>query len=247
MNAEPEVQLLLLQIQGLDSELDRLTHQARTLPVLAVIAEIEARLADLGSLIVAGETEVSDLKREQAKADTDVEQVRERSNRDRQRMDAGAVSASKELEALQHEIASLAKRQAELEDVELEVMERLEDAQNSLNTLVAERAELTAKLQGHASERDAALGEMGTHSTQVRTDRDGLAPQIPAELSALYEKLRASSRGVGAAALHRGRCQGCQLEINATELKAIREADADEVLRCEECRRILIRTVESGL
>ena len=247
MNAEPEVQLLLLQIQGLDSELDRLTHQARTLPVLAVIAEIEARLADLGSLIVAGETEVSDLKREQAKADTDVEQVRERSNRDRQRMDAGAVSAAKELQALEHEIASLAKRQAELEDVELEVMERLEDAQNSLNTLVAERAELTEKLQGHASERDAALNDFGAQSTQARTERDGLAPQIPAELSALYEKLRASSRGVGAAALHRGRCQGCQLEINATELKAIREADADEVLRCEECRRILIRTVESGL
>ena len=81
----------------------------------------------------------------------------------------------------------------------------------------------------------------------MRTDRDGLAPQIPAELSALYEKLRASGRGVGAAALHRGRCQGCQLEINASELKAIREADADEVLRCEECRRILIRTAESGL
>ena len=247
MNAEPEVQLLLLQIQGLDSELDRLTHQARTLPVLAVIAEIEARLADLGSLIVAGETEVSDLKREQAKADTDVEQVRERSNRDRQRMDAGAVSAAKELQALEHEIASLAKRQAELEDVELEVMERLEDAQSSLNTLVAERAELTEKLQGHASERDAALNDFGAQSTQARTERDGLAPQIPAELSALYEKLRASSRGVGAAALHRGRCQGCQLEINATELKAIREADADEVLRCEECRRILIRTAESGL
>jgi predicted nucleic acid-binding Zn-ribbon protein len=247
VNAEPEVQLLLLQIQGLDSELDRLTHQARTLPVLAVIAEIEARLADLGSLIVAGETEVSDLKREQAKADTDVEQVRERSNRDQQRMDSGAVSAPKELQALEHEIASLAKRQAELEDVELEVMERLEDAQSSLNTLVAERAELTEKLQGHASDRDAALSEFGTQSTQVRTDRDGLAPQIPAELSALYEKLRASSRGVGAAALHRGRCQGCQLEINASELKAIREADADEVLRCEECRRILIRTAESGL
>ena len=247
MNAEPEVQLLLLQIQGMDSELDRLTHQARTLPVLAVIAEIEARLADLGSLIVAGETEVSDLKREQAKADTDVEQVRERSNRDRQRMDAGAVSAAKELQALEHEIASLAKRQAELEDVELEVMERLEDAQSSLNTLVAERAELTEKLQGHASERDAALNDFGAQSTQARTERDGLAPQIPAELSALYEKLRASSRGVGAAALHRGRCQGCQLEINATELKAIREADADEVVRCEECRRILIRTAESGL
>ncbi len=125
MNADPHIQALLLQIQGLDSELDRFTHQARSLPVLAQIAELQSRLTGLASLLIAAETEVSDLKREQSKADTDVELVRERANRDQHRMDSGAVSAAKELEAMQREVASLAKRQAELEEVELEVMERL--------------------------------------------------------------------------------------------------------------------------
>jgi predicted nucleic acid-binding Zn-ribbon protein len=247
LNADPSIQLSLLELQGYDSALDRLTHQARTLPVLARIAELEARLTDLRSLVVAGETEVSDLKREQAKADTDVEQVRERSKRDQQRLDSGLVSSPKDLEALQHEIASLARRQSDLEDVELEVMERLETAQSHLDTLVSERAGLLAELETASAERDAALAELGEESKGIRAQREALAPQIPEDLSTLYEKLRAQYDGVGAAALYRGRCEGCRLEINPTEISRLRDADADEVLRCEECRRILVRTAESGL
>jgi predicted nucleic acid-binding Zn-ribbon protein len=241
------VQLQLLELQNLDSTLDRLTHQARTLPVLARIAELDARMNDLRSLIVAGETEVSDLSREQTKADGDVEQVRERARRDQQRLDSGAVTSPKDLEALQHEIVSLAKRQSDLEEVELEVMERLEAAQQHLDTLVAERAEVLAELATLSAERDTALAQIGEESRGVRADRDALAPQLPEDLVALYEKLRAQNAGIGAAALHRGRCEGCRLEINPTELSRIREAPSNEVLRCEDCRRILVRTAESGL
>lgn len=247
LNADPWIQLSLLELQGYDSALDRLTHQSRTLPVLARIAELEARLADLRSLVVAGETEVSDLKREQAKADTDVEQVRDRSQRDQQRLDSGMVSSSKDLEALQHEITSLARRQSDLEDVELEVMERLESAQTHLDTLIAERAGVLAELETASAERDGALAEFGAESKRIRGQREELAPRIPDDLAALYEKLRGQYDGVGAAALYRGRCEGCRLEINPTEISRFRNADNDTVLRCEECRRILVRTAESGL
>jgi uncharacterized protein len=74
-----------------------------------------------------------------------------------------------------------------------------------------------------------------------------LAAGLPAELLALYEKVRASSSGVGAAALHRGRCEGCHLQLNTTDLNRLRDAPAEDVVRCEECRRILVRTAESGL
>ena len=69
----------------------------------------------------------------------------------------------------------------------------------------------------------------------------------PADLINLYERLRVQHGGVGAAALRRGRCEGCHLSLNTVDLNAIRAAAADEVLRCEECRRILVRTDESGL
>jgi hypothetical protein len=70
---------------------------------------------------------------------------------------------------------------------------------------------------------------------------------LPEDLLSLYEKLRVSSGGIGAAALHRGRCEGCHLQLNTTELNQLRDAPPDDVARCEECRRILIRTDESGL
>ncbi len=86
---------------------------------------------------------------------------------------------------------------------------------------------------------DAELGE----TTQ---GRDNLAAGLPADLVTLYEKIRVSS-GTGAAPLHQGRCEGCRIELTPTDLQRIRSAAPDEVLRCEECRRILVRVPESGL
>ena len=62
------------------------------------------------------------------------------------------------------------------------------------------------------------------------------------DLVALYEKVRKNSDGIGAAVLRRRRCEGCNLELNQGEINRFTAADEDEVLRCEECRRILIRT-----
>ncbi|MGI9007232.1 MAG: zinc ribbon domain-containing protein [Streptosporangiaceae bacterium] len=59
--------------------------------------------------------------------------------------------------------------------------------------------------------------------------------------------MRAQHGGVGAAALHQRRCQGCHLTLNTVDVNTIRAAPPDEVLRCEECRRILVRTPDSGL
>ena len=197
--------------------------------------------------IVAAETEESDVARQQSKADTDVEQVRTRAARDQERLDSGAISSPKELESLQHEIESLARRQTELEDVELEVMERLEDVQGRLAEL---RRELDAAERAHetlVAKRDASLHDIAKDREFVALQRADQARHLPDELVKLYEKLRADNGGVGAAVLHQGRCEGCRLELNATEIAQIRAAEPDEVLRCEECRRILVRTKESGL
>ena len=66
-------------------------------------------------------------------------------------------------------------------------------------------------------------------------------------LLALYAKIREASGGIGAAELRQRRCGGCRLELNQLDLSSIRAAAADDVVRCEECRRILVRTPESGL
>lgn len=247
MNAAPDDQLRLLDVQDLDSTLDRLEHRKATLPEHAEIEQLAARRSALADDIVRAETEDSDLGREQAKVDADVEQVRARMQRDQQRLDSGQVGSPRELENLQSEIQSLHRRQTELEDTELEVMEQREAVQTRLAELKDELAEVEAKLAEATSRRETALADIAAEAEKTAAQRRESAATLPEELLGLYDKLRASSGGVGAAALHRGQCQGCHLQLNTTDLVRIREAAPDEVLRCEECRRILVRTTDSGL
>jgi predicted nucleic acid-binding Zn-ribbon protein len=247
VNATPDDQLRLLDLQALDSTLDRLAHRRRSLPELAQIDELQARHQRLGDDVVLATTEDGDLGREQAKVDADVEQVRARMERDRQRLDAGQVGSPRELENLQSEIESLKRRQADLEDVELEVMERREAVQTRRDEIVREREQVGLDLSAAEARRDEAWSEIDAEAEKATAQRAEVAASLPDDLLALYEKVRAASSGVGAAALHRGQCQGCHLQLNTTDLNRIRKAAADEVLRCEECRRILVRTADSGL
>ena len=247
MIAEPAVQLRLLDLAALDARLDQIAHRRKSLPQLATIADLEGRVTALRDRIIAAETEVGDLERGQAKAETDVELVRARSNKDQELLDSGRLSSAKELENLQHEIASLARRQSDLEDTELEIMERLEDARGALGILTTERDALRSELDVAVAQRDEAWSEADGNRDWIAGERARTLNGIPDDLVTLYEKLRADNGGVGAARLFRRRCEGCRMELTPTDIGRIREAAPDTVLRCEECRRILIRTPESGL
>ena len=246
MKADPEVQLRLLDLQARDAALARLEHRRRTLPELAVIADADTRLAALRADVVRTETEVGDLDRELRRLEDDVDQVRRRAERDQQRMLSGAVPA-KELESLQHEVETLTRRQSDLEDTELEVMERREDADALAGEVRAEVEKVTATRSEAEQARDKAFAEIDAEAAADTEARAALADGLPADLMALYEKVRAASGGVGAAMLRQRRCEGCRLELMGAELRAAQAAPPDEVLRCENCRRILVRTTESGL
>jgi len=246
VKASPEAQQRLLELADLDAELTRLEHRRRSLPETAEAERIEAKDRELHDEIVALEAAEKDLGREQGKAEADVEQVRTRIDRDRDRLDAGTVTSARELETLQSEIVSLARRQSDLEEIVLEVMERREGAQGRRAALTDERSALATELAEVAARRDGALGEIAEETGKASERRASVAAEEPADLLALYEKLRAQ-HGVGAAALRGGRCQGCHLSLNTVDLNRIRAAAPDEVLRCEECRRILVRTPDSGL
>jgi len=247
VKASPEAQLQLLELADIDAELGRIEHRRRGLPEHEQVARLETRDDELRDAIAELTARGSDLKREQAKAEADVEQVRSRIDRDRQRLDTGSVSSPRELENLQSEVVSLQRRQSDLEEIVLDVMERRESAEASLDRATAERSQLEGELRTVLAARDSALGELAEQAKAAAARRGEVAGQVPADLVDLYDKLRTQHGGVGAAALRQRRCQGCNLTMNTVDLNAIRQAPADEVLRCEECRRILVRTADSGL
>lgn len=239
-------QVRLLDVQALDTRLRQLAHRRRTLPEHQQLADVDAERAGLRDRLVQVRTTVSDVQRELRKAEADVEQVRTRAARDRSRLEQGTGSP-KDLQGLQHELESLARRQADLEDVELEVMERLEAAQAEQNGLAAALAAAEERAAELAASRDAATAQVDAEEATVTAQRDDVASGLDPTLVTLYDRTRERTQGIGAAMLRGKRCEGCRMELTPVELARIKALPADEVVRCEECGAILVRTTESGL
>lgn len=247
MRADDVAQSALLDVQAQDTSIAQLIHRRESLPELAAIADLEQRRKDLDGQRVEADTAVSDLTRDQKKADAEVETVKTRRERDESRLNSGAITNPKDLESLQHELVALERRISTLEDEELEVMERLEEAQSLLSGVMADLNALDTDLKHATDARDAAVVQIDGQLDAARADRQQVVSQVPDDLLALYEKVRTAKGGMGAAALRARSCEGCRLEINSADLREIAAADEGEVLRCPECDRILVLTAESGL
>ncbi len=246
MQAAATAQSRLLGLQSIDTAIAQLEHRRRSLPELARIAEKQQLRRRQGERLIATNTAVSDLELDVAKAEADLVPVRERLERDQQRVNSGAVTDPKQLNALLDEIQHLKRRISDLEDVELELMERLEEATAERDEVVAARSAGETELRALLAARDEQVAVLDAELAERNAERAGVAAELPGDLLELYDRIRVKS-GSGAAALIRRRCSGCQLEATAADLTRYRSAPPDEVLRCEECNRILVRTAESGL
>ncbi len=246
MKADPDAQRRLLELQAIDTALAQLAHRRRNLPEHAELEKLAREIAALDDERIRAQVTVDDFDRDIARLEKDTDQVRARAARDQARLDAGTGPA-KELEALQHELGSLARRQSELEDAELELMEQRETAEATLTGVQNRLAAARTRRDTVEAARDEALRQIARDEEFRNAGRRPLVADLPADLVALYERIREASGGVGAALLRAGRCEGCRLELSGVDLAAVRAAAPDEVVRCEECRRILVRTAESGL
>lgn len=243
MNASPENQRTLLDIADLDRRIAQ-AERARTKPsqagrITELVAIRQEQLRELTALTGARD----DVRTELTRLESDVAVVAARRNRDAERL--ATATNPKDAQALEHELASLAKRQSDLEDAQLDLMGRLEEAEASvaaqqalLETTTAEGTSLTAQAKADV----AAATDLGS---QLARDRAAVAESVPPQLLAEYSRRAANS--AGAALLTRGTCEGCRILLPSTDLNDIRRAADDLVVSCPECGCILVRTEESGL
>jgi predicted nucleic acid-binding Zn-ribbon protein len=236
----------LLDLAAEDVALTQLAHRKANLPEVAAVTAAEEAERTFAADVVRAETEARDLQREVARFESDVEVVRARAKRDQQRLEAGGLPA-REVTAIQHELDSLARRQSDLEDQELELMERGEVADAALATAQAGLEKAKADAERAVQLRDDALADIADSTTRHESARAAVAGEISPPLLALYDRIRTQTGTTGAAMLKARQCQGCRIELYGNELGAVRNADPHEVVRCENCGRILVRTAESGL
>ncbi|BBY89809.1 zinc ribbon domain-containing protein [Mycolicibacterium tokaiense] len=238
MKADSAQQRLLLELTELDADLSRIAHRAKTLAEQKRLDELQAEQRAAADRVAVLQISVDDLDGQAARLETEIDGVRQREDRDRSLMDSGSVNP-KQLSELQHELETLERRQASLEDSLLEVMERREElvAQQSGEQEQIDR--LGADVAHALSDRDAALAEIEQSRTVAGQRRIALVDSLDAELVALYQK-------AGAGVLQGRRCGACRIEIDRGESARIAAAAEDDVVRCPECGAILLRSKGFG-
>jgi predicted nucleic acid-binding Zn-ribbon protein len=240
MKASHSDQQAILEVQRLDDQLAALAQREATLPETIALNTVVIKRNNVRDLRIAAETERTDVKRELTRAEADVEQIVTRIQRDEARLNSGTGSA-KDLESTQHELVTLGQRRAELEEVELTIMVQVEAITNRINELSAEEEKLAAEIAELEVKRENALTIIINERAVVADKRAAIAAPIAQDLKELYTKLAADNNGNGAAPLVGNECKGCHLTINTTEVQRIATLPAEEVVRCEQCRCILVR------
>jgi predicted nucleic acid-binding Zn-ribbon protein len=244
LTASPEDQALLLDLQALDTRLAQLNHKAASLPELATLAGLTAEDEALRLTLLERQGAVEDIELELRRVESDVEVVEARIARDAERL--ATSSSVKDVAALEQELAALKNRLNDLEEIELVVMERLEEAQAALAETTSARATLRERIAEVEVARDAALTELTAERTTAAAGRRTIEGKVPADLLALYEKQRARY-GTGASLLRGGVSLASGVKLLEDELQKIRVAAPDAVLICPSSDAILVRTDESGL
>ncbi|MFP5314536.1 MAG: zinc ribbon domain-containing protein [Actinomycetes bacterium] len=237
-------QLRLLDLQAKDSKLNQLQRQAAAVRANPELAALAGQVAAAESELVTAATNLGDAERDLKRAEDDVQSVVTRLERDEQRLNSGTGS-SKDLTALQSEVASLTRRRSDLEDIELEVMERVETARTARDDARKRSDAVQARLRELENARDEELGGIDAERAQVQAARDELAASFEPALLAIYEKTLAK-RGVGAARLFHGRSEGSGMELSPGDLADISRATEDDVVFCPDSGCILVRSAEWG-
>lgn len=232
----------LLDLQRVDSAIDRLRQRKADLPEQRILDDLTAELEAARTDHAAKKAELDAISVEQNRLEGEVSMLEDKIKHESERLYGGDISNPKELASIQAELDGLRRRKNHLEDQDLEVLERRESIEHELAELKDKVDALAVRTDEAAAARDAAAVEIETDLGRNEGERSQIAPQIPEELIELYEDLRVKKRGVGVAPLVGGVCRGCGVSLSPVALDEIKRSSSDEIPRCENCRRLVVPT-----
>jgi predicted nucleic acid-binding Zn-ribbon protein len=230
--------LTLLQLQRVDSTIDRLQGRLAHLPEQSALDALEARAEELDSQVAERQAVFDDVSTRQRRLDFEVDTLVQKIRAESGRLYSGVVSNAKELQDISREVEALKRRKSVLEDNDLEVMEERDGVEKQLEALTTDRSSLAAEIERARVARDQAAGETGLQLDAAEAERQRWVPRVDPQLLKVYDTIRASKGGVGAAAMIDGTCQGCHMRLPAQEAERVRTAGG--LVRCDECQRILV-------
>ena len=237
MKATPAQQQQILRLAQLDQELSVGSAQLRHLREGAEISAIRTELIQSSERLLEGRTELENITAELKRSESDIELVEKRIAQDNERL--LTVSSHKDADGITHELVSLKARLSNLEDVELEIMERRDAATAALESLTAERAEISQRLAEAEAAAEAEIVKLQSGLTLVAGERKSVQESLTSELYELYEKK--ASRGVAAGRLINRDCDACRIALTSAAYEDVIATAQDEIATCPNCQAILVR------
>jgi hypothetical protein len=228
----------LLELQGIDTAIDRLRVRVRALEAGEDLETARAEANEAERAVGELRLKLDELGRDQQRFEHEIDSMSQKAAAEERRLYDGSVANARELDSIRHEVENLARRRSDREDELLTVMQMREDLEREERG-ASERSDA---LRGKVDEVEAAaaeeLGRVNGELAERAEARAKLAATIDPELLELYEDLRPQKKGVAAVELVDGVCQGCHEQLSAVYVDRLKRATGPK--RCEHCRRILV-------
>ena len=231
-------QTKLLAIAAHDVELAKIFNSRKQAQAEAELELASADTLRLSDLLIDARNKVGDLEMELARAEADLGLVANRIAKDKQVL--SSTSSAKDAQGIEHELATLATRESDLEDAQLQIMELLESAQQDYEKLKHQKQAADEALSSLEQRVSYELADLGSQAEKIQTERRSAIASIDQELAAAYE--RKYTRGVAAGRLAGRDCGACRLSITATSFEELMALPQEELAECPNCQAFLVRS-----
>lgn len=237
MKLDKAGQSALLKLSQVDLEVEQIKAEIAKAIGSKELSAASAELSVLANEVIDSRTAFENLKMEARKADDNLHMVEERMARDLERINQS--SSAKDVQAMQAEVESLSKRKDELEEVELEILERLEVAQKELDDVSAKREVVAKVIDDLQSKIQGQVDELKARGRKLTADRETLVSKVPTEVLEKYKNLAAKQIAVGQ--VEARACTACRMGLTAGTIDSLSELAEDEIGYCPECLAMIVR------
>lgn len=238
--ASAEQQRQLVALQRVDDAIRRLERQRANLPEQKALDDNDEALRQTASEYADAAAELEDAQRLQRTRESDIANLEARRKAEEARLYSDEISSERQAEAIRSELSTIKRKKSDYEDELLEAMERIEELESRTSRLQRRHAELQGQVAQLTADRDHAAGDLDAELARQRTERERVVGELDDKLVVLYEQVREQQGGVAVSVLDGKVCEGCFLELAASELEEVQQEARSGVPRCPQCDRLLV-------
>lgn len=231
----------ILELQELDKQIGKLLEERAALDRGE---RVERALGVRQAKLQQAERRHQGLEIEQRNAELDLKALEDKKHEESRRLYDGRITAPRELQALEMEIAMLERQRQRLDESILKRVEEIEAAARNVETARAAVEEAEKALGIVRKRYEKASSRIDAGLKEYEPARQKLAGKIKPDVLRRYEDIRRRNHNLAAVRIENGACGGCRMKVGGALLRRV--LSQDQYVLCESCSRFLFPPAEAA-